>query len=250
MRLTDLFGRPLATEQVLPVLDAHGVVLVSEADRVAVADRLSSLWRVRPHPHAGPDGWTVIAPPPIPPSTPNSAGFTRSGLAPHTDRSQSARPPALLCFLVESGPASGGESVLVDAKRICGTVAPAQLDVIGGSLWLGDPTKSVRLPLLSLDDGLLIVRYRNDRVAAPQSSSPGAAALLAEFERARDPILRRALRPGEGYLIHNHRILHGRTGFAGSRTGVRCLGSVDERSPYAFLNRGFRIHDAEPRDGR
>jgi Taurine catabolism dioxygenase TauD, TfdA family len=250
MRLANLFGHPLATEQVLPALDAHGVVLVSEADRTAVTDRLSSLWQVHPHPHAGRDGWTVIAPLPAPPSTPNSAGFTRSALTPHTDRSQSAHPPALLCFLVESGPASGGESVLIDAKRICGTVAPAQLDVVQRALWLDDPTTGFRQPLLSLDNGLLIVRYRNDRVAAPQSSSPGAAALLAEFERAQDPILRRTLRPGEGYLIHNHRILHGRTGFDGSRTGARCLGSVDERSPYAFLNRGFRIHDIEPRDRR
>lgn len=250
MRLTNCFGHLLAMEQVLPALDAHGVVFLSEADRATVADRLSSLWRVCPHPHAGLDGWTVIAPLPVPPSAPNSAGFTRSALAPHTDRSQSAHPPALLCFLVESGPASGGESVLVDAKRSCGTIAPAQLDVIRQSLWLDGPTKGFRQPLLSLDDGLLIVRYRNDRVAAPQSSSPGAAALLAEFERARDPILRRTLRPGEGYLIHNHRVLHGRTGFAGTRTGARCLGSVDGRSPYAFLNRGFRIHDAEPRDRR
>ncbi|MDI5973877.1 TauD/TfdA family dioxygenase [Streptomyces sp. SL13] len=242
MRLEDRFGNPLSGDDILPALDAQGIIHISAAERTTIAKRLSSLWRTYPHPHAGDDGWTDIRADGVASKGSNAKAFTTSALPPHTDRSLVRHPPALLCFLLVADAASGGEITLVDTKTIYQRFSSAELSEIYRSLWLNDSSGNAKQPLLSLHRGLLITRYRNDHIASPKAASQSAAALLGELERARSLAVPKRLRPGDGYLIHNYRILHGRTEFFGARRGVRFLGSVDEGSPYAFLNSGFRIH--------
>ena len=46
---------------------------------------------------------------------------------------------------------------------------------------------------------------------------------------------------GCGYVLHNHRVLHGRTAFAGPRTAVRLLANVAPQHPHENLNDGFTM---------
>lgn len=89
-----------------------------------------------------------------------------------------------------------------------------------------------------------------------RSQGPNAASvrakpllnLLCELPAPADHVFSQ----GQGYLIHNLRVLHGRRSFSGDRRALRVLATVAGSSEYAYLNDGFHLraehHTAEARD--
>ncbi|MEO3749953.1 TauD/TfdA family dioxygenase [Streptomyces sp. B6B3] len=248
MEITDLQGTPLGKSEVVSRLDADGVILLSETGPADFVRELGHLFSSFRHPHAGPDGWTVIRTRDHAIQDPALRGFTSSALEPHTDRSFLSHPPAFLCFLLESDSRTGGDALLVDSAPVYRDYSDEMLAELQTQLWLRDRSGVGRQPLVSVAEGLCINRFRNDRVGSPRPLSPAGRTLLSELVRAINAPHRIPLRRGEGYLLHNHRVLHGRSAYSGNRQGVRLLAFLAPQAPRSWLNRGFRLRD-ESRPG-
>ena len=249
VEITDLGGNAVAEHEVTAVLGAQGAVLISAADRDTVTDFLRPFVDVHRHPHAEPHGWTLIHPGDGSGTAENGRGFSRSALFPHTDRSSVEVPPSLLCFLMLGAAGTGGEALLADTAPAVRRVGADHLRANQGQLWLRDAQGNGRRQVFSLNGDLCVVRYRADEVAAPAAESAAGAALLSELRTSAAAAGAFSLRPGDGYLIHNHRVLHGRTAFTGERRCARLLGRVREDSPYAWLNSGYRIGEQRVPEG-
>jgi alpha-ketoglutarate-dependent taurine dioxygenase len=237
-------------DDLMPRLDADGIVLLSETGPEDFVQQLAPLLKIFPHPHAAAGGWTVIHSRDGAQDCPGLRGFTVSELKPHTDRSFLRNPPTLLCFLLSSASRAGGDVFLVDTAPILRRYGEKYLSELQEDLRLVDPSGVKRQQLLSVANGLCTNRYRDDCVASPRGDSRPGREFLAELRRAVASPMRVALRPGDGYLIHNHRVLHGRSAFTGNRRGARLLAFVDEGSAYARLNLGFRLRsERQPKGG-
>lgn len=204
---------------------------------------LAPLLNASRHPHAAADGWTIIGPRNEARHSPDMRGFTSSELHPHTDRSFLRQPPTLVCFLLMRGSRTGGDVFLIDTAPILRRYGREELSKLQNELWLTDASGAKGQPLFSLSNDLCINRYRHDCLGFPRADSRPGRKYLAELERDIASPIRMKLHPGDGYLIHNHRILHGRSAFTGNRQGARLLAFIDGSSSYSWLNLGFRLRD-------
>lgn len=229
-----LDGDPINETQLAQSLESFGVVSFSGATRQSLAMCLAS-WAVPfRHPHSTPAGVTVLSPRAA--SGLGEAGFGRGEVGPHTDRAHTDHPPALVAILIERAADSGGECWLVDAASDTSLVAKA-LGSPGGVMLRG--TDGLCRPVIEQRSGRVRVRYRDDAVARPVADGPAGRELLTRIHtliKARQ-VLR--LGAGSGYLLHNHRVLHGRAAFVGSRRGVRFLATLPAMHPQERLNDGF-----------
>ena len=106
---------------------------------------------------------------------------------------------------------------------------------------------AISAPVADISGGLARLRFRDDHVAGPHSTV-GRPDALAELRRLISMATTSIdLASGDGYLVHNHRILHGRSVFAGSRRLARILARVNDDHPYTWLNRGFRVANPKRR---
>ncbi|MEU1800769.1 TauD/TfdA family dioxygenase [Streptomyces sp. NPDC019937] len=242
MKITDYLGNVLTRPQVMPTLAMDGIIHVSDTDRRDFMEHLSSLLTIFPHPHAADDGWTLLHPLRKTSAAIDEMGFTNAGLPPHTDRSLLHTPPSLLCFLLMECPSSGGITTLVDTASVYRRFNIEELLTIQSELLLEDPRGGIRQQILTIDDIFCMNRYRADRVAVPVARSRRAQFLFDELQQKIRHPAHIELHPGQGYVIHNHRFLHGRTKFTGPRTSARLLATVADESMYRWMNRGFSIH--------
>ncbi|WP_327035635.1 TauD/TfdA family dioxygenase [Micromonospora ureilytica] len=228
-------------QDLLPAtLARDGVVLIQEAS-VSEVRALLDRWTVPVgHPHQVAEGLTVIAPRlRTGDGDNNEAGFTELPLLPHTDRSLHAQPPSVLATLMLAPARAGGSATLVDGSRVLTLVRHRAEDATIAELRLRTATGRSGPPLVEFTPGHARIRYRDDRVAGPYSAD-GRTDLVAEFRRLIVDTTRSLhLGSGDGYLVHNHRFMHGRTAFTGDRSIVRFLARVNSDHPYAWLNRGF-----------
>lgn len=214
-------------------LAEFGVVLFFEATRESLAASMASWTVLFRHPHAAADGLTVLRPG----GGAGGAGFSHAAIGPHTDRAQAADPPTVVAVLMERPAEVGGESHLVDVAA-----DPALLHAA-----LNRPERLVlhaadsRRTVVEQYRGRIRMRYRDDALARPMASDEAGKVVLARLHTmlAAPRVLR--MGAGCGYVLHNHRVLHGRTAFAGPRTAVRLLANVAPQHPYANLNDGFTI---------
>ncbi|GAA2190070.1 TauD/TfdA family dioxygenase [Micromonospora lupini] len=220
-------------------LARDGVVLIQGAS-VAEVGALLDRWTVPvEHPHQVAEGMTVIAPRYRAGDGDNEAGFTELPLLPHTDRSLHAQPPSVLATLMLAPARAGGSATLVDGSRVLTLVRHRAEDATIAELRLRAAAGRSGPPLVEFTPGHARIRYRDDRVAGPYSAN-GRTDLVAEFRRLIVETTRSLhLGSGDGYLVHNHRFMHGRTAFTGGRSIVRFLARVNSDHPYAWLNRGF-----------
>ncbi|MFD7813234.1 TauD/TfdA family dioxygenase [Streptomyces sp. NPDC059785] len=249
MKIVSRSGRPLGEHGVLPSLMREGIVFLSETDRDEVIERFRGVLTACRHPHSPDTPWTVIGPCPETGRPPGTDGFTHEALTPHTDRSIVDAPPAVLCFLMLEEAAVGGHALLVDTASLLWRYRPDALHRIADDLWLTDRAHLWRRKIVEIDrSGYTVIRYRDDEVARPEARSRLSESLILGLrsEIRRTPEIN--LRSGQGYMIHNHRVLHGRTCFAGVRKGIRILFRVDCDSAYHALNKGFmfRRHGSLP----
>ncbi|MHB9860153.1 TauD/TfdA family dioxygenase [Streptomyces sp. YIM S03343] len=240
MNITSRSGDSITAHQLLALLDTEGIAFLSAADCDDVIRIFRRELRVFRHSDSPATPWTMISPLLNGQRTPGLSGFSRAALAPHTDRSLHNYPPSILCFLMIREASDGGDSILIDTKPILSRYDLESLHSIENDLRLSSSQFGQEHKVLTVSDRRsVVIRYRDDEVAQPQASSRQSKFLLADLDQARCSAQQFRLRPGDGYLIHNHRILHGRTAFSGFRLGARLLFFVNEDSPHAHLNDGF-----------
>ncbi|MFF2546628.1 TauD/TfdA family dioxygenase [Kitasatospora sp. NPDC058063] len=218
-----------AREHAGAVLREHGILRLTRLggrdDVLLAAGRLmSSLWQ---HRDADPDGLTVIRDTGRHDGRPGFAGLGRGALALHTECAQHPAPPRLLLLACARAGDAGGESLLVDGQAVLADLAahhPAAVEAFsaeraayfGGSGGLFAPV------LQQLPHGRWRLRMRQDALAR---FSPDAEAYLPALRQAVDRNTHRLhLAPGQGVVLDNHRLLHGRTAFSGERLILRALG--------------------------
>lgn len=148
------------------------------------------------------------------------AGFSARALAPHTDRSGIVYPPALLAICCSQPAESGGECVLVDGQTVYDDLAANQPDTLK-SLFL---PRSVQFGGAGGYLGSILSKGIADRIilrARFDDLAKFSPALNRWILKLSDTIDRHAitftLRAGEGYILDNHRWLHGRRAFTGQR---------------------------------
>ncbi|MFG1864789.1 Fe(II)-2OG oxygenase family protein [Microbispora bryophytorum] len=242
MRLLTPTGLRLSPSEARRDLAVNGVVLVADATLKEVTSFLDDWTVPYSHPHESSPGVTVIEP--GRPEGDNRNGFTCGFLSLHTDRAQSLAPPTILGCLYLRTSSTGGESLLLDGKDL--VRAAGERSQLGESAYVvlrsrGRPW----LPVIELakDGHRCRIRYRNDQVARPHAATRSARPLLTTISGELWAPSVRLFEPGQGYLIHNQRFLHGRAAFSGRRTALRILATVARSSEYAHINRGFGLRD-------
>jgi alpha-ketoglutarate-dependent taurine dioxygenase len=230
-------GSDLGEADLGEAIARDGLVLLRNATVAEVRTLLSRWTEPVGHPHDVETGLTVISPRPDGDAANGLAGFTRGPLAPHTDRSLDPEPPSLVVTVLDLPGASGGEALLVDGARVLATLRRSfdPVAIAGLRLRTAD---GATVPIVETTGGLTRIRYRADPVARPHSVTGDRRLLAALDELIATPMVLR-LDAGDGYLVHNHRYLHGRSGFTGARRLTRMLARLTADHQHAWLNRGF-----------
>lgn len=234
----------IAADEVGDRLARDGYVLISQASAAEVSRLLKDWTRPVDHPHQSQPGVTVIDPSRAPADGLNAVGFTRTALLPHTDRSLHLEPPSLLASLTVVPAASGGDGVVVDGAHVAAQLRDQFGAEVLAKLSLSAPGRERAQAIFGSRDGYQRIRYRDDEIAWPCHPDRAAqitARLRQLIKGASVPL---TLGQGDGYLLHNHRTLHGRSAFTGRRCVIRFLATVEVSHPYAWLNKGFDCADS------
>ncbi len=170
---------------------------------------------------------------------PSNLAYTGRGLQAHTDNPYRDPVPTLQLLHCLETTADGGDSMVVDGFRAAQRLRDesphgfallarycARFDYAGSP----DVRLSARRPIIELlpDGELICVRF-NNRSTAPIIDVPYADmdAYYAAYRRlgeiVDDPAMAVTFRltPGDGFMVDNTRVLHGRTAFSGA--GARWL---------------------------
>lgn len=202
----------------------------------ALALRVLVPWK---HRDAGPDGITVIYDRQALALRRGYAAFGCGELGLHTDLSSAPRPPALLMLFCAQDSSSGGDSLIADGASVYADLAGRAPDAVlalasPGAAVFGEPGLSGAV-FQPEADGRMRIRLRLDELA---SFSPDACRALPRLRRtiakhkAEFPLTR-----GQGFLIDNARMLHGRRPFTGPRVMYRIVGDAP---PGLVLRPGFQ----------
>ncbi|KAL2868584.1 HAD-like domain-containing protein [Aspergillus lucknowensis] len=152
-------------------------------------------------------------------------GYSSDALYFHTDRSGWDVPPHLLGSSLKSRSAAGGESILADTRCIVKEIKEMNdglyelLTSSKHASFRSDDDVFVPRPIYDEKSGIFRFRF-DDGI---QLSAP----LVLRFTQLLEIFFRHsftvALKEGQGYLLDNHRYLHARTSFTGSRELLRVL---------------------------
>ncbi|MCC3762595.1 TauD/TfdA family dioxygenase [Glycomyces sp. TRM65418] len=218
---------PWDPSAVTTALRTHGIATVEGiVDRDDLTTAAAAHMRTRTHRDAELDSITDIRPDTRLQAQAAGIGFSREGVAPHTEGTSLPRPPQLL-FLVCARPAPrGGETILVNGdavRRDLATTDPGALAVLSRPEAVGFGIAGQRAPVFEeTTPGSITLRYRDDDLVHLEPADRWA------WERLRAAVARRQqrymLRQGQGVLVDNMRWLHGRTGFNGERLMYRLIG--------------------------
>lgn len=235
-----------APEGVLADLARTGLALVDvtpePAQLIALTHALGAalVW----HRDSGPDGVTVIEDRGARGAA--LAGFTRSPLSPHTDRSGTTDPPDVLLTVCGHEPTSGGESILVDGRAVYLDLAehdPAALRALSAprSALFGGADGHLSSVFAEREGGIVSVRFRLDALARfGPAVAPHIPALRAAIDRHTCTV---PARIGTGYVLDNRRWLHGRRAYEGPRLVYR----VTARARPGSIRGGFTVDQKEGR---
>ncbi|KAI9373265.1 HAD-like domain-containing protein [Aspergillus egyptiacus] len=146
----------------------------------------------------------------------------------HTDRSGWDNPPRVLVSTMTSTSATGGESLLADTVRVVEDVKKyghCMYELITNakhSRFRSDEGVFVHRPIFDEKTGLFRFRFDEDIKLSPVMMQRFSVFLKLIYRNA----FAISLKEGQGYLVDNHRFLHGRTSFTGKRELLRALVNV------------------------
>jgi len=225
--------------QLVPALSEHGLVLLNGVSNSDDLLRLAhSIATIVPHRDRDTAGLTTIADNGTQARS-GFAGFSACALNPHTDRSGIANPPILLMMSCEQRARRGGECVVIDGKAIYDDLAesnPQALKALSAprSVLFGGAAGHLGSIFTGIGDRIT-VRLRLDELAqfSPEVTR-WLPALRATIGRHSNVF---GLDVGQGYVLDNHRWLHGRQAFTGQRVMYRVNGNP---LPHLGIKPGFR----------
>lgn len=226
-------NRPQGLARMSELLATEGLALFHGAhSRTAVLEAASMILTTRPHPDADPDGITVITDLGAAGDLPNGGGFSRRELSAHTDGSRDPNPPALLMAVCAQPAATGGASRFADGLAVLSELAatwpqamaalarPRSVLFGGADGYLGAMLTPVR-GLTSATARLQLRLRLDDLVTFAPDLRPWLPAVRAAVARHTITV---PLAASQGYILDNHRWLHAREQFTGTRILYRVLG--------------------------
>jgi alpha-ketoglutarate-dependent taurine dioxygenase len=235
-------------DEVPAALADRGLALLDGLTDSACLLRLAhSIATVVPHWDSGPDGVTIISDLGREFVRRSFAGFSALALNPHTDRSGVSNPPGLLLTSCGQPAEIGGECVVVDGQAVYDDLAQSDPDALRAfrnprSVLFGGAAGYLGSIFTDIEDGRVAIRLRLDELA---QFSPEVSCWLPSLLDAIDRhAVTFTLHPGQGYILDNHRWLHGRRAFLGQRVHYRILG---DSLSHLGIPRGFRAsHQFSP----
>ncbi|WP_412542605.1 TauD/TfdA family dioxygenase [Longispora sp. K20-0274] len=246
--------------EMLSVFDQHRVTITTDnaADQLAAAlarDGLATfdgvfgrgetlrlagrLLLIVEHRDSDPDGVTFIADRGELARKTGYAGFGTGSLAPHTDGSALRHPPEVVLLVCARPGISGGESLIIDGRAVHADLRANNPDLLGvldqpHSAYFGTGPSHLGSVFEHPTADRVSLRLRLDELAR---FTPAIDQRLPELH---DTIARHTmvlpLEAGQGYVLANHRMLHGRRAFTGGRAMYRVLG---DPLPEHAIPRGF-----------
>ncbi|KAI1332430.1 hypothetical protein F5Y16DRAFT_394502 [Xylariaceae sp. FL0255] len=152
-------------------------------------------------------------------------GYSSEELFFHTDRSGWSHPPKILTTAMKTASGDGGHSLFADGRSMITYLRehePELYEIVTSakhSSFKAEDGKFVPRPIFDTATGILRLRL-DDGIQL-------SAALTDAFPTLRNAIYKYAfsvsLAEGQGYVLDNHRFLHGRTAFSGAREVLRIL---------------------------
>lgn len=228
---------------VTELLGERGLVMVDGLhSREAVLSFARQYMTLVQHRDSGPDGLTAIQDIGHRAQLPGLAGLGCGELAAHTEGSSVGELPRLLLLVCLQRPDSGGEVVLADGRDVHGFLSaryPEAVELMSrpGTAYYGDGGGRPSQIFTRHSGGRVSIRLRQDALAQFSPVVQHCLPYLREAIEASQRVV--SLSPGQGYLLDNQRILHGRLAFRGRRVCVRALGT-----PVFPLRPGFGVRES------
>jgi alpha-ketoglutarate-dependent taurine dioxygenase len=212
-------------------LQDQGMVLFKSENAEELLSIGSSLGSIHFHPDSDATGLTKISHKieydDINASSKNKLGLTQGELIPHTDRSGVDFPPKYLIFWMEKQANIGGHSLLLDGHEFFEQLSthgdPASIELLmrPKSVIFRNETSFLESSFFCKVRDSLMVRFRLDHMVY---TSPDVSNILENMvKKILTNSIKLKLQKGEGYILDNHRWLHGRTQFIGDRLAYRLL---------------------------
>ncbi|MEU6481570.1 TauD/TfdA family dioxygenase [Streptomyces sp. NPDC047017] len=212
--------------EILARLAQYGIAIFHGLDSAPSLVALArTLGTALPHPDSDAHAVTVITEREAVAGRAFADGFSRAALAPHTDRADMLVPPGLLVNLCVVQAETGGESVFADGGaiyRLLAARAPEALQALSQPNAVAYGRSHVYAGPIFEPSGS--GRRLRIRVWPPEQGrfSQAAEAALGELKLAIDAqALTIGLAAGQGYVVDNHRWLHGRRAYLGNRVMLR-----------------------------
>jgi hypothetical protein len=143
----------------------------------------------------------------------------------------------VVAVLIEQAAPQGGQSLFADTRTLLLSAGPSFRSLVL------DAGSAGTYPVFELRAGLGRIRYRDDELARPRAIIGRDRVALAALRALTTRALALTLAAGDGYMVHNHRVLHGRTAFRGYRRATRILADIRPGDPYTWMNDGFQLGD-------
>jgi alpha-ketoglutarate-dependent taurine dioxygenase len=203
----------------------------------------ASLGRIVPHRDSDDDGVTTLEHRAGLAARLGFEGFGTGALPPHTDRSGIPEPPALLVVVCGKKSATGGDCIATDGCGVFTYLAANEPEAAHAlsqprTVLFGGAAGYLGSIFEPAQGGRIRIRYRRDGLV---KCSPEISRWLPVLDAAIDRYtIRFMLEPGAGYVLHNHRWMHGRNAFTGGRVMYRL--SLNPHPEFAILS-GFEEPD-------
>jgi alpha-ketoglutarate-dependent taurine dioxygenase len=170
-------------------------------------------------------------------------GLSSSELTLHTDRSGVKNPPGLLVFYCEKNADEGGDSLLLDGKKLYEELEkyhPKVVNILSepGTTIFGGSEPILGSIFTKLTNGNISIRFRHDNIIFHSKKAWQVLPTLITYLERLQITFR--LKENQGYIIKNDQWLHGRTSFKGVRQMYRILLDPFEKEKIGQLAPGFK----------
>ena len=222
-------SKPLDIEVMAGVLKEEGFItfesIFSPEQLVAFANNFG---RLILHRDSDEFGVTTITPREVDGNLTSDLGFTNQELMLHTDGTAVVKPADYLALYCSKPAIDGGASILLDSRKLLGVLAQEYPELLQqlftpNSAIFGDPKGEHHIGSIfsKNTDGNITIRFRTDQGGF--YTAPLATQMVNLIKIMEDLSFKFDLKEGQGYLVNNHRVLHARTSFIGTRVMHRVL---------------------------